>query len=290
KATRLVARIQKELNLTVPLTQIFNTPRIRDLAQCIQGLSSGAREIVQCAEKREYYRLSSAQKRLFFLQQMEETGTGYNMPSVMRLEGPLQKKKLETTFKRLIQRHESLRTSFKEVAEEPVQEIHDTVEFTHLYREAPSGAAARSITTAFFRPFDLSRAPLLRVGIIKLAEETHQLLLDMHHIISDGHSLEILIKEFTDIYREQPLLPLTHHYKDYALWSRGKGQRETLKSQEAYWLNRFSEENPVLEMISDYPRPRIRSFYGHRLDFEITPIETGELKALALREETTVYK
>ena len=150
-------------------------------------------------EKREYYVPSSAQKRLYILQQMKDLSTGYNMIMVVQLEGELDTLHLENVFKALIKRHENFRTSFTIIKENPVQRIHDKVEFEienfsagcktqGVMRQEDRHAPCAMLYAKFIRPFDFALAPLMRVGLIKTAEKTYILLLDMHHVITDGIS------------------------------------------------------------------------------------------------------
>ncbi|MCP5048585.1 MAG: hypothetical protein GY940_15555, partial [bacterium] len=171
-------------------------------------------------EKKEYHPLSSAQKRLYVLHQVELESTAYNIPQVVVMTGELDRERLQDTFRKMIRRHESLRTSFKMVAEKPVQAIHDHVEFDMGYDDIPEveeeegtrGLAplpipatrgsqpAIALISSFIRPFDLSQAPLLRVGLLKTGENQHLLMTDMHHIITDGTSMDLFVKEFMALY------------------------------------------------------------------------------------------
>ncbi|MDQ1352752.1 MAG: hypothetical protein QG657_3058, partial [Acidobacteriota bacterium] len=307
KATILSAKIHKTFDVKIPLVEIFRLPTIRESAQYIQEMRALAKDnyaAVAPVEKKEYYVLSSMQRRLYILQQMVPLSTVYNMPQVQLLSAVPDKEKLAETFKRLIRRHESLRTSFIAVNEKPVQKIHDEVEFEIEYydlaannakgREEGRGDATLSlwsadIITNFVRPFDLSRVPLLRVGLVKTEEEKYLLMIDMHHIISDGVSQGVLLQEFLAIYDGVSLPSLLLHYKDFAEWQNNPAHQETLKRQERYWSDRLSGELPVLNLPYDYPRPEVQGFEGRQLDFFIGPGETSALKALAAREDATLY-
>jgi tyrocidine synthetase-3 len=322
KATQLTARIHKTFNIKVPLPELFKTPTINGISQYLQRAAETQFAAIEKAEPREYYPLSSAQKRLFVLQQMEEESTVYNMPLVIPMTGEIDKEKLEQTFQKLIARHESLRTSFHMVANQPVQKIHDEVEFKIEYyqvevkvkveEERPSllegtrGLAPLSLEpvtaliSSFIRPFDLSQAPLLRVGLIHTPpcghpsqegspRERYILMVDMHHIISDGVSLEILSHEFTALYNGQQLPELPIRYKDYAVWQNRRKIRESTLKQEAYWLKVLRDEIPVLRLPYDFPRPGIQDFAGGKMDFEIGKQETPGLKQLTLAQGATLY-
>jgi amino acid adenylation domain-containing protein len=246
-------------------------------------------------EKKEYYPLSSAQKRMYFLQEMNLKSTVYNILNVIPLPGVTGLEKLETTFKKLIHRHESLRTSFEMVEGKPVQRIHREVEFKIRYYNRIDD---------FIISFNLAQPPLLRVGIIELLhtpsalrghpsqegkEDRYLLMIDMHHIISDGISQQIAAREFISLYNNEGLPPLKLTYKDYVQWQKSSVQRQANKKQEVYWLEAFSGEIPVPDLPTDYPRPSLQSFEGNRIFFEIPGKETALLKQMALKKEITLY-
>jgi amino acid adenylation domain-containing protein len=288
-------KIHKALNVKLPLAEIFKAPTIRGLARYISQAKKTAEDIdryasIKAVEEKEYYTLSSPQKRLYILQQMEPGLTVYNMPGVTPLleEGEPDLPKIEETFCRLIRRHESLRTSFHMVGDEPVQRIHDHVPFSLEYPDLTWGEG-NEIANTIIRPFDLSGAPLLRVCAINPGKNQHFLVVDIHHIISDGVSHEILKKDFTALYRGQDLPPLPIHYKDFSQWQNIEMQKDFLKTQEAYWLKEFAGEVPILHLPMDYPRPAIQNFEGDEVDFELGSKTTVGLKELALSRGATLY-
>ncbi|NIM15388.1 MAG: amino acid adenylation domain-containing protein, partial [Candidatus Aminicenantes bacterium] len=283
KAIILVSHLQKELGVTVPLAEIFTRPTIKELAVYIEEASKSVYDHIKSApEGQVFYPQSSAQKRLYVLAGMDPQGISYNIFSAWLLEGNIQRGKLENIFKKLIQRHESLRTSFHLVNEEPVQKIHDDVEFEIEYYNLAT-------EEDFVSAFDLSKAPLMRVGLIGLDQDKHILMVDMHHIISDAASMEILVKDFMVLYNGEELPPVRIQYKDFAWWQQGESQKEIIKKHEIYWLNRFSHEIPVLNLPYDFPRLPVLSFEGCTLEFELDEIQTTALNHLALREQATLF-
>ncbi|MCP4150341.1 MAG: hypothetical protein GY757_21515, partial [bacterium] len=164
----------------------------------------------------------------------------------------------------------------------PVQVIHDYGEIDFAIREVREGGAS------FFRPFDLTQAPLLRVGVTR-HQGKHRLLVDMHHIITDGVSQELLVKELVALKAGESLTPLTLQYKDYAQWRSSGMHNEILDQQEKYWLTQLSGELPVLRLPTDYPRPEIQRFEGNTVPVEFTKEETGKLKETAKENKATLY-
>jgi amino acid adenylation domain-containing protein len=247
---------------------------------------------IEPVEKKEYYELSSAQKRLYLIHQIIPDTTAYNMPMPMLASSPVDsgldriKTKVESVLKQLISRHESFRTSFEVVDGRPVQRIHDKVDFAIEYDELATG------DNSFIRPFDLSKAPLLRVLMVDTKNSKHRLLLiDMHHIISDGTSQEILEREFIALYKGKEPDPLKVQYKDYSQWQNSSQQKKWIKKMAPYWLKEFPVHAPlpVINLPTDYPRPSIQSFEGNQVYSGIPRDHTSALKTIALEEKATPY-
>ncbi|MCP4146348.1 MAG: amino acid adenylation domain-containing protein, partial [bacterium] len=290
KATLLISEIHKQLNAVVPLAELFKTPAIRKLARYIETAEKNKHRSIDRVESKEYYPVSPPQKRLYIVQQLDENSTAYNIPSVFKLEGTLDRERLENTFREMVKRHESLRTSFRMINGEPGQIVHRDVEFeieTHKIGEGTIDLTTKG-STVFFRPFALTRPPLLRVSMSAMKGNTALLIMDMHHIISDGTSVAVFIKEFMALYAGEKLAPLNIQYKDYTGWLKQTGMEE-IKKQENFWLNRLGGEIPLLELPTDFARPEIQNYEGKTLDFEIGTKETEKIKQLALKEETTLF-
>ncbi|MGB7604797.1 MAG: amino acid adenylation domain-containing protein, partial [Lutisporaceae bacterium] len=288
KAINIAAKINKELNVSVPLREMFKTPTIKGLANYVEGTKQSMYSKIEAVEEKEHYTLSSAQKRIYTLQQFEEDSISYNMPMVMTIEGELDKTKLEETFNKLIQRHEALRTSFELVDGEPIQVVHKSVSFEIEYTEADK-EKAEEIAAGFVKAFDLSKAPLIRVALAKIKDKEHMLMIDMHHIISDGVSMGILIKEFIELYDGKELPRLRIQYKDFAAWQNELFKSGEINKQEEYWLKAFDGEVPVLNMPTDYQRPSIQSFEGDSLSLELSEELTNKLKQIAKETGSTMY-
>lgn len=287
KATVLTARIFKEFNVEIPVQQIFKTPTVQALAAVIGTTQKSVYASIEPVEERNCYPVSSAQKRLFILHQFEPQSTNYNMPGAMYIEGELDPVAFCKAFEELIQRHESLRTSFHTLDGEIIQIVHQTVDFAVL-RDATTEENLNDVIADFIKPFDLSQAPLLRVGLIKLAER-YLFLYDLHHIISDGVSMNLIITDFINLYQGKELPELRIQYKDFAVWQNALFQSEQIHEQEKYWLETFAGTIPVLNLPTDYPRPVVMSFEGATLTFEIGQMLTDQLKQLALHHGATLY-
>ncbi|CAH0316009.1 non-ribosomal peptide synthetase [Peribacillus sp. Bi134] len=286
KATILLSKIHKVLNKEIPLNEIFSLPTIKELSEFLEGQEENVHSKIEKIEYGDIYLASSAQKRMYMLQQFDKDSTAYNMPTAFELDGNINIKRIEETFKKLIQRHEALRTSFETNQDEIVQIIDHSYEFKLEIRQ--ESADLDAIINKFIKPFDLSKAPLLRVEMVESEEKTY-LLIDMHHIISDGVSGGILVNEFIELYKRRELQPLKLQYKDFAEWQNKFLKSEEMKKQEKYWLNMFREGIPVLNFPGDYERPATQSFAGDTLSFEVDEKTTEQLRNLAKETGTTMH-
>ena len=266
KATLLVNKIFKELKVEVPLKEVFNRQDIISLGKFIENTEKSKYSKIEKAIVKDHYKLSSAQKRLFFLYEFDKASLAYNMPQVAKLEGKIDRERLNNAFNKLIARHESLRTSFEVINDEAVQKISDQINFEIEYFHSDENEVQQVIKD-FIRPFDLSKAPLIRAGLIETSPEEHILMVDMHHIITDGISQGILIKDFMALYNNEELPELKLQYKDYAEWQQSEGQQEKIAKQKAFWLNEFADELTTLELPTDFKRPSIKSYEGDAVRF-----------------------
>jgi amino acid adenylation domain-containing protein len=293
KAAAMMSLVHKTLDVKVNLAEIFRKPYIRDIAAHIEKLSVDRFIPVQAVEEKEYYPLSPPQRRLYYLQQLLPSGIGYNMPVVLQLQGYLDSSRLKDVLERIIMRHEILRTSFFMAAGEPVQRVHESVGFEIEYYCPCCGETVKelhdNIIRDFIRPFDLACAPLLRIGLIKEEDQEHILLMDMHHIISDGISQGILAKDVMTLYGENPLPDLRVRYRDYSEWRNRMLRQEEVINRGKYWLNEFSGEIPVLNIPRDYPRPGIKRFEGKSVAFTVGQEESELLMRCASSEQVTLY-
>jgi amino acid adenylation domain-containing protein len=285
----LASRLHQVFGVEIPLSEVFRRPTVRQLAAYIGQARPRSYEGIEPVENREYYPLSSAQKRLYFLQEMAPQSTAYNMAVALPLARQFDHRSLEAMLRQLAERHESLRTSFFKVDDRPVQKIQPPQDIAfdiHYYESEKS-------LTDFVRPFDLSRAPLMRLGIVRLPGNRCIWLLDLHHIVSDGTSHMILVDDFMALYRQEAerLKPLKLQYKDFSQWQNGLITRGRVKAQEEYWLRLYadSKEIPRLNLPTDYKRPEVFSFKGSTYRFILTGEEAIRFKTLGSTMGGTLY-
>lgn len=294
KATFLVLKIQRQFNVAVSLREILSFPTIQGMSQIIMKAPRRTYTSIKAVPERDYYPVSSAQKRMFITDQCEGAGISYNIYNVLEVEGDLSKEQFEETLQLLIKRHESLRTSFELIEGEPVQRVWPEVDFKLSYQElTPEGAGFQpellAILPEFIKPFDLRKAPLLRAGLVKLENNRHLFMIDTHHIIADGVSMNIMIRDFAALYNGAVLPELRIQYKDFAEWQNKLLHNEAMQEHEKYWLDQFGGEIPTLHLPTDLPRPAVRNFEGRILQHDLERKLTGRLNDLAGENESTCF-
>ncbi|WP_085725029.1 non-ribosomal peptide synthetase [Pseudomonas sp. R37(2017)] len=269
-ATQVVARLREELGLELNLRLLFEAPTLAAFADEVArrqqdgGLAQGA---ITALSRQQPMPQSLAQNRLWITWQLDPQSSAYNIPGALRLRGELNEEALRVSFQQLIERHESLRTRFFERDGVALQQVDPAAGFNlQMIDISDLPVAEREARALQIREdqartrFDLEQGPLLWVTLVRLADEDHQLLVTLHHIIADGWSLNVLIDEFSRLYAaasqgQQALLaPLPTQYADYASWQRqwlaqGEGERQL-----AYWKAQLGDEQPVLSLATDHPR------------------------------------
>jgi amino acid adenylation domain-containing protein len=305
-ATQVASRLREALGCEMPLRRLFELPTIVELAAAVEqekkiGSSPALLSPIETVDRAGELSLSFSQERLWFLQQMEPASSAYNLFTGIRLHGRLNVAALERTLQEIVRRHEILRTTFETVDGRPRQRINPTFTFslpvTDLSAREDDERAAeaeRIVTDTSRSPFDLVRGPLLRAELLKLGDEEHMLLFSMHHIISDGWSNTVLVREVTTLYEafdaghSSPLPELSVQYADYAMWQRDWLQGEVLEDHLAYWRQQLAGA-PPLELPTDKPRPPVQTFNGAAIPFALSKDLSEALGALSRRTGTTLY-
>ena len=287
-AINMIARIHKEMNAVVPLQEFFRHPTVAGLASQLTQGRSKRHTGISPSEKKEYYSLSSAQLRLNILQQLDPSGTGYNQHQAVKVAGALDLPRLRHAFSALIERHESLRTSIRQLGDTPVQFIHSVVDFEIDFIEAAK-QDAEELIKEFIQPFDFERPPFFRVRLIRFTPDEHALVLDMHHIITDGISIGLFMKELMALYQGEALTKPRIQYRDYSEWQQSEARKLEMEAQKTFWVESFSGELPVLQLPTDFPRPVMQSFAGRVIQFQLSEKQSRDIKELAQQEGVTLY-
>lgn len=289
KAAQLISEIYKEFQVQLPLRKLMEVPVLREMAAEIdQSQGNGNLPPIHAAPPRSFYPLSLAQKRLFILNQYAPDQLTYNLPVALRIVGPVQKERLQKAIQELVRRHEALRTSFRLHEGQPVQCVHDELSIEMGYRSISENNLKEQLRQ-LVRPFDLAELPLLRVELLHLTDENHVLCLDMHHIISDGVSMSVLIDDLLALYQEEVRSPLRLQYKDYACWQNQMLGDGHLAEQEQFWLNEFTEPAPLLQIPTDYPRQSEEGIVDDAVTTVLSQEDSLSLRSLAINTESTLY-
>jgi surfactin family lipopeptide synthetase A len=289
KAMLLASRVLKSLEIKLPIRVVFARPTIKELANYVTGADKHVLPSIEPVREADYYKVSSVQKRLYTIQLLDVNRTTYNMPMNFRMTGPLKVEKLTRAVEIIVNRHESLRTSFHMIDGELVQRIEPQVTPNIEYYKAEDEEAASAVIHSFIRPFQLNMPSLCRFGVLEISAQEHVLMVDMHHIISDGSSISIIVDELTKLYKDESLPPLQLQYKDFAAWQNHLVQSEAYKQQERYWLDQFAGELPVLELPTDYSRPLVQQFNGALFSYRVKPELMDQLNMLNSKESTTLF-
>lgn len=287
-AVILISRIYKEFDVELTLKDIFNFNTIGSLAKKIEDSAADRYTRIIPVEKREYYELSSAQRRMYILYLMQRDSAVYNECQKVSIKGEVDKKRLEKAFAEFIRRHEALRTGFEMLDGRPVQKIYEDFEFDLPCIKAGEHEIDR-ITREFIKAFDLSRPPLIKAALVEIEKERHILLFDAPHIVIDGASFGILVREILSIYEGREPEPVKIQYKDFAHWQNELLDSDYLARQKDYWIKQFEGDIPVLNMPTDKVRPATQSFSGKREYFRVGRDLTAGLKKRCGDTDTTLF-
>lgn len=283
RAAQLAGLIEQRYSVAYAMKDVFEAPVLRDMAARIDAADKKSAMVIARAESRTHYPLSLAQNRLFVLQQLYPASTAYNLPLMLSMDSELDACRLQAAIQGLVDRHEPLRTSFDWVDGKPMQRIHDQLAVELILQHLPAEADMDIWAREVIRPFDLKEAPLLRALLAKHDDNRHTLLLDIHHIATDGVSMNVMARDFEQLYLGQSLQPLSIQYKDAALWQQEWMATDARGQQERYWRALLSGTLPVLQLPTDHPRPTEQSFAGAKLAVPI-PGTLAELVKSAAEE------
>jgi amino acid adenylation domain-containing protein len=279
--TQLAARVRKQTKTEVGLRSLFEKRSVADLAAQIEaaraaGASSGPRLVRTTRRPDELVPAASAQERLWFLDQLEPGTAVYSIPQALRLRGPLDHERLRRAVQGVVDRHESLRTTFVAPEGIPLQRVHASLQVSLDVRtvEAPDdeqrlSEARRIIHEEAARPFDLAEGPLFRAGVVVLGPADHVLWIDVHHIVCDGFSLALFHHELSALYRGDVLPEVSVQYADFARWQSESLRGDALAKELAHWREALGSSIPTLELPTDRPRPATPTTRGAQLEFSL---------------------
>jgi hypothetical protein len=297
-ATQLVSRIRELFHIELALRSIFDSPTIAGLAQQVDELRLSKTTLllpISRVERTDKLALSFAQQRLWFLEQLDPGKPTYNLPVAIRFVGNLKQDALKQSIDEIVKRHQALRTSFTQLNGEPVQIIAEHINVEMAVVEIDEDELDKVLFDESQQLFDLVNGPLIRAKLFKLNEEQSVLIITMHHIVTDGWSNEILIRELIELYRalsksQPPQLPdLAIQYPDFAQWQRQWLQGELYNQQLHYWNNQLSGISSLLQLPTDRPRPAMQSFNGARHHLALDSNLTHCIRELSRKQSATLF-
>ncbi len=302
-AMQVISRVRESFKVELPLQSVFEAPTLSEFSSQIEtalGVEQFIAPDIARVDRDRDLPLSFAQQRLWFLDQLEGTGSAYNIPGAICLSGELDIPALERSVSEIVKRHEVLRTVFVAEHGQPKQvilpEVALNVTIVDLRQDGEQEKRVREhALREAQRPFNLRTGPLMRLSVLQLSEGEHVLLFTMHHIISDAWSMGVLVKEISSLYeayrqgKESPLADLEIQYADYAVWQRTWLRGEMLEQQMGYWREQLQGVAPVLELPVDRARPNVQSFRGATEQVKLSRRLSQALKSLSASEDLTLY-
>ncbi|MGK7878448.1 MAG: amino acid adenylation domain-containing protein, partial [Xenococcaceae cyanobacterium] len=312
-ATQIISRLRQAFGRELPLKILFEAPTVSELSDRIETIRWASLHNANTtthfnlppilpAPRKKDFPLSFGQQRLWFLNQLDPNSSAYNMAAAYRLTGHLSIKALEQSLNKIVRRHEVFRTTFPSIDGQPSQVIATNIALTLPrtdLRENPETereALAQQIATEEAQqPFELASGPLFRAKLLRLTEVEYVLLLNMHHIISDGWSFDVFFRELAALYeafstgKASPLPELPIQYADFAHWQREWLQGKVLESQLNYWKQQLGGSLPILQLPTDYPRPPVQTYPGAYQSLELSLDLIEALKTLSQQEGVTLF-
>jgi amino acid adenylation domain-containing protein len=305
-ATQVILRVRNALQVDLPVRSLFEAPTVEQLSQLIQSQinesGQSAPVPIEPVPRDAELPLSFAQQRIWFQEELTSGTSAFHIPLAVRLSGRLNVAALEQTFDEVMRRHESMRTSFPLKDGRPVQLISPpsrlsimTVDLSRLPEGEREAVARRAAEAAFARPFNVQAGPLARVTLIRYSEEEHTVFCTLHHLVSDGWSKGVLVKEVSALYtafsqaEPSPLPELAIQYADFAAWQRQQLQGEAFEKELGYWKEHLEGAPPLLQLATDRPRPPVQTYRGAAEPVVLSPRLTESIKALSLKRGATQF-
>jgi len=301
KAMNLVSMIHKNLDVKIDISTVFEDRNIESLSETILSAKENHFKEIEALEEQLSYAVSSSQQRFWTLSQFQEANKAYTIPSIYVFDGNVDKTALSFAFKTIVERHESFRTSFNEDENQELRQIispknenNFTVDYVDLrnFSEHEIENTIRNLTQVVF---NLSQGPLLKVSVLQVQDTKSILVCVMHHIISDGLSMEVFIEELLHLYQAHKnntptdLKPLRIQYKDFAAWQNEELKDEALQVHKAYWLEKFSGELPILNLQKSKIRPKIKTYNGEIVTVNIDNTILQNFKNVLDSENLTLF-
>ncbi|CAM3778403.1 Tyrocidine synthase 3 [Pseudomonas reidholzensis] len=297
-ATQAVSRVRKRLGLDIPLRSLFDTVDLQAFAEEVGASEQGQGLEIEILDRQQPLPVSRSQNRQWLFWKLNPESLAYNTPMAVRMHGSLDRGALQAALDALVARHESLRTVFVEANGLPWQRILPAAAVPIGFEDISGqdqAAQMRKLEAQAFAPFDLEHGPLLRARLFKVDAQEHLLSLTLHHIVSDGWSMSLMVREFAAAYNAaasgqvQAIEPLPVQYADFAAWQRKSLEGGQMQAQIDYWKGRLEDDFEVLELPADRLRPQVKSYQGSRFDVRLPLALTERLRAIAVASNATLF-
>lgn len=285
--TELMARLANCYSISIQMKEVFMSPTVEGMASIVSQNLGKEEQVIKRTEKKEYYPLTSSQLRMYAIQENNSMGIAYNIVGGAIIKGDLDAERVESALQKIVEIHESLRTSFRIVQNDLVQYVEDQVTFKLEQYSATKDSIDR-IIKQFIRPFDLEKAPLMRSTLVKTEPNEYYFLFDLHHIIADGYSLKRIMEDFCNFYEGKGIIESPLQYADFAEWVKRPSYRKMLAAQKEYWHSAISTITR-LNLPLDFVRPADLDYSGDKVCFAIGEGQVAKIKALATEEKTTMF-
>jgi amino acid adenylation domain-containing protein/non-ribosomal peptide synthase protein (TIGR01720 family) len=285
KAMAVINKVHERFGIRPAVSLLFNTPRLEDFTAAVHQEEKISYRALTAVPVQERYPLSAAQRRMFILQDLHPGSTAYNMPQLLPIVN-YGKAAIEKAIQQLIERHESLRTSFFLDNEAPYQVVSEAVNF-EMEVISVKDNQFEAVAQTLICPFDLAKAPLLRVALLESEQGNNSLFIDMHHIISDGASMQLLATELNTLLQAETLAPVRLQYRDYAWWEQSEEGKRLLQQQEAFWTGKFDGNESALALPVDFTRPKVQDMQGRHVGMMIGEERLERLRSFCRKHQIT---
>lgn len=288
KVTIVLSRINKAFRTALSIADFFNHPTVSELATLVARAGHGGPLVIPPAEKKEYYALSAAQQRVHILELLHEGSTLYNITEAFELNGAFDLPRFEAVCRQLLQRHESLRTSVVLVHNRPWQKVHASVPLSVEYHEGQEKDITEQLYR-FRRPFGMAHAPLARIGVFRLAAERHYVVIDLLHLIADGTSLLLIIRELMESYKGAVMAPLPRQYRDFAEWQARLVHTAAMEKQRGFWRQQLQGAVAPVHLPYDFAKTSSRNHAAGNHEFSFSPELSAQFRKMCQEQDCTAF-
>lgn len=287
KLMKMTTMIYEKFQCDIPISKLLEHADIKWISQYILRNQENQLDHICASEKKTYYEMSATQKRMYISYKMDQTGTAYNTPMLLSIKGEIEEENFKEAVKKVVKRHEILRTVFVENENTMMQKVLDDMD-VNIISQVVADDMENNIQN-YIKPFDLEKGPLFRINLFRVNQEKSYLFIDMHHIITDLVSIKLFMEEVAKFYNGENLPEVKLQYRDFSEWQNEKIRTSRFEKLEQFWLNEFQDGFPVLDLPTDYKKPSLSSNQGKSLSILVNDQTTMQLRQLAEEQGVTMH-